>query len=300
MANFQDFRERWFKPYLLILHEKQSYKEAWQMTVTRWGVASTVVTLILLIGGITYAVIGWTPLKERVIPGYVSEDSRQSAILAEIKADSALLELNVQEQYLSALRTLLRGEIVPDDITTEALDSASLANSEGELEAWGITEEELALRERVEEEDQFSLRRAQSGSRSSKSIPFLPLQGEISSKYDPSIGHFGVDFVAPIGSIIHAVDDGVITLASYTSDGGYVVSIQHFGSRQSIYKHNQSLLVEVGDRIQAGDPIAILGGTGTHSTGPHSHFEWWVEGQPLDPVLWLPAYAPAAKAEGED
>jgi len=270
------------------------------MTITRGGVASTAVALVLVIAGITFGLIGWTPLKERVIPGYVSEDSRQRAILAEVKADSALHALRVQEQYLTALQTLLKGEVVPDDITTEALDSIALANSENELDAWGITEEELALRERVEEEDQFSLQRIQSGSSTSKSIPFPPLQGEISSKYDPGAGHFGVDFVAPVGSIIHAVDDGAITLASYTSDGGYVISVQHYGGRQSIYKHNQSLLVEVGDRIQAGDPIAILGGTGTHSTGPHSHFEWWVDGQPLDPVLWLPEYAPTTDEEGGD
>jgi murein DD-endopeptidase MepM/ murein hydrolase activator NlpD len=126
------------------------------------------------------------------------------------------------------------------------------------------------------------------------------LQGEVSSQFDPAIGHYGVDFVAPIGSVIHAVDDGAVTLASYTSDGGYVISIQHPGSRTSVYKHNKSLLVEVGDRVQVGDPIAILGGTGTHSTGPHSHFEWWVDGQPLDPVEWLPEYVQNATEGTEE
>ena len=148
------------------------------------------------------------------------------------------------------------------------------------------------MRERVEDEDRFALQRAQSSDRASKSIPFAPLQGEISSEFDPAIGHYGVDFVAPVGSVIHAVDDGTVMLASYTSDGGYVVNIQHPGNRISVYKHNQSLLVEAGDRVQAGDPIAVLGGTGTHSTGPHSHFEWWVDGTALDPVQWLPEYAP--------
>jgi lipoprotein NlpD len=166
-----------------------------------------------------------------------------------------------------------------------------MADTEEGLNDWGLTEEDMALRERVEDEDRFALQRAQSNERASKSIPFAPLQGEISSEFDPAIGHFGVDFVAPVGSVIHAVDDGTVMLASYTSDGGYVVNIQHPGNRISVYKHNQSLLVEAGDRVQAGDPIAVLGGTGTHSTGPHSHFEWWVDGTALDPVRWLPEYA---------
>lgn len=300
MSKFQDFRRRWFKPYRLVLHEEQSYLERWQITINRWGFAMTLATLIILVSGATYAIVGWTPLRELVIPGYASEDSRQRAIQSELRADSAIRALEIQEKYLAALSTILRGEVPMDNLTEAALDSTALANSAEELDDWGLTDEDLELRARVEDEDRFALQRAQSGERTTKGIPFPPLQGEVSSKFDPAIGHYGVDFVAPIGSVIHAVDDGAVTLASYTSDGGYVISIQHPGSRTSVYKHNKSLLVEVGDRVQVGDPIAILGGTGTHSTGPHSHFEWWVDGQPLDPVEWLPEYVQNATEGTEE
>lgn len=300
MSKFQDFRRRWFKPYRLVLHEEQSYLERWQITINRLGFATTLASLLLFISAATYALVGWTPLRELVIPGYASESSRQRAIQAELRADSAIQALEVQEKYLAALSTILRGEVPVDNITEAALDSAALANSAEELDDWGLTDEDLELRARVEDEDRFALQRAQSGERSTKGIPFPPLQGEVSSKFDPAIGHYGVDFVAPIGSVIHAVDDGAVTLASYTSDGGYVISIQHPGSRTSVYKHNKSLLVEVGDRVQVGDPIAILGGTGTHSTGPHSHFEWWVDGQPLDPVEWLPEYVQSTEEGTEN
>jgi len=299
MSKFQDFRRRWFKPYRLVLHEEQSYLERWQITINRLGFATTLASLTLCISAATYALVGLTPLRELVIPGYASESSRQRAIQAELRADSAIQALEVQEKYLAALSTILRGEVPIDNITEAALDSAALANSAEELDDWGLTDEDLELRARVEDEDRFALQRGQPGERLTKGIPFPPLQGEVSSKFDPAIGHYGVDFVAPIGSVIHAVDDGAVTLASYTSDGGYVISIQHPGSRTSVYKHNKSLLVEVGDRVQVGDPIAILGGTGTHSTGPHSHFEWWVDGQPLDPVEWLPEYVQST-AEGTE
>ena len=292
MAQLNDFRERWFKRYRLVLHEEQSYKERWQMTVNRWGLAATSGALLVTIAGLTYLIVAWTPLREYIVPGYVSEASRMRAIDAELRADSAIHALAVQERYMNDLRTVLTGQVVVDDVEPAVLDSAAMADTEEGLNDWGLTEEDLALRERVEDEDRFALQRAQSNERASKSIPFAPLQGEISSEFDPAIGHFGVDFVAPIGSVIHAVDDGTVMLASYTSDGGYVVNIQHPGNRISVYKHNQSLLVEAGDRVQAGDPIAVLGGTGTHSTGPHSHFEWWVDGTALDPVQWLPEYAP--------
>ena len=189
------------------------------------GLAATTGALVLVVIALTYVIVAWTPLREYIVPGYVSEASRMRAIDAELRADSALNALVVQERYFNDLRTVLTGQVVVDDIEPAVLDSAAMADTEEGLNEWGLTDEDLALRERVEDEDRFALQRAQSNERASKSIPFAPLQGEISSEFDPAIGHFGVDFVAPIGSVIHAVDDGTVMLASYTSDGGYVVSI---------------------------------------------------------------------------
>ncbi len=292
MAQPNNFRKRWLQRYRLVLHEEQSYRERWQITGARWGLTAASGGFLLSLIGLTYFVIAWTPLREYVVPGYVSETSRMRAIETELRADSALAALAVQDRYLSDLRKVLSGQEVVNDLEPAILDSSALSETEKGLNEWGLTDEDLALRERLEDEDRFALQRAQSVEQVSKSIPFAPIQGEISSEFNPGIGHFGVDFVAPLGSIIHAVDAGTVILASYTSDGGYVVNIQHLGNRISVYKHNQSLLVEVGDRVQAGDAIAVLGGTGTLSTGPHSHFEWWVGGTALNPVQWLPDYAP--------
>ena len=222
-----------------------------------------------------------TPLRQYIVPGYVGEASRLRAIDAELRADGAFT-LAVQERYMNDLRTVLTGKVVVDEVEPTVLDSAAaMADTEEGLNDWGLTEEDLALRERVEDEDRFALQRAQYNEPGFKEHSIRAV-AEISSEFDLTIGHFGVDFVTHIGSVIHAVDDGTRDVASYTSDGGYVVNIQHPGNRISIYKHNQSLLVEAGDRVQVGDPIAVLGGTGTHSTGPHSHFEWWVDGTALD------------------
>ena len=285
MAKKTTFWKRWSKPYRLTILEEQSFKERWEISISRFGVALTVGTLVLVVSATVYALVAWTPLKELVVPGYASENSRLRAIQAEMTADSAMKQLAIQGEYLRTLSVLLQGEVAERSV--EAPEE-SVTDGGQPLADWGLTQEELDLRSRVEEEDRFALQRGQMNETTLRNIPFAPIQGSISSKFNPAIGHFGVDFVAPEGSVIHAVDDGIVVIASYTSDGGYVISVQHPSNRTSVYKHNKSLLVEVGDRVQAGDPIAILGGTGAHSTGPHSHFEWWVDGQPLDPTQWLP------------
>ena len=285
MAKKTTFWKRWSKPYRLTILEELSFKERWEISISRFGVALTVGTLVLVVSATVYALVAWTPLKELVVPGYASENSRLRAIQAEMTADSAMKQLAIQGEYLQTLSVLLQGEVAERSV--EAPEE-SVTDGGQPLADWGLTQEELDLRSRVEEEDRFALQRGQMNETTLRNIPFAPIQGSISSKFNPAIGHFGVDFVAPEGSVIHAVDDGIVVIASYTSDGGYVISVQHPSNRTSVYKHNKSLLVEVGDRVQAGDPIAILGGTGAHSTGPHSHFEWWVDGQPLDPTQWLP------------
>jgi murein DD-endopeptidase MepM/ murein hydrolase activator NlpD len=55
----------------------------------------------------------------------------------------------------------------------------------------------------------------------------------------------------------------------------------------SIYKHNSKLLKKSGDKVTAGTAIALLGGTGTLSSGSHLHFELWHKGVPIDPEKYI-------------
>ena len=149
------------------------------------------------------------------------------------------------------------------------------------------SEEDLELRERVEGEDRFALRRSGPDVAMAIGFDFQPVRGGISDGFDLSHGHFGVDLEAAEGVLVHAVDDGTVLISDYTVEHGYVMAIQHRNNRISVYKHNASLLKEVGELVQMGDVIASVGNSGTQTTGPHLHFEWWVSGQPIDPAPWL-------------
>ncbi|MEM1002180.1 MAG: M23 family metallopeptidase [Bacteroidota bacterium] len=72
-------------------------------------------------------------------------------------------------------------------------------------------------------------------------------------------------------------------MASWTQDSGYVMAIQHRGNIISVYKHNAELLKEVGNFVNAGEIISIIGNTGDLTDGPHLHFELWYNGTSVDP-----------------
>jgi len=87
--------------------------------------------------------------------------------------------------------------------------------------------------------------------------------------------------------VVAAVLDGTVINAGWSDDGGFTIMIQHEDNLISIYKHNQTLLKRTGDRVTAGTPVALVGNTGSLSTGDHLHFELWYRGEAVDPSRYI-------------
>ena len=115
----------------------------------------------------------------------------------------------------------------------------------------------------------------------------LPTEGYMTRGFEPEHNHFGLDIAGKTGNLIVAAADGNIVFSGWTYDDGYIVIISHAGGFMSFYKHNQSLLKSSGSFVRRGEPIAILGNSGTTSSGPHLHFEIWRDGVPVDPSIYL-------------
>lgn len=116
---------------------------------------------------------------------------------------------------------------------------------------------------------------------------FFPLDGTITRRFDPSVGHYGYDIAAAEGTYIRAFADGVVIFESFTVNYGYVISVQHPEGYLAIYKHCKNLLKRKGDFVKKGDIIGRVGSYGLISSGPHLHFELWRDGVALDPSLYF-------------
>lgn len=100
--------------------------------------------------------------------------------------------------------------------------------------------------------------------------------------------HTGIDFGAPCGTPVYAPAAGTVFSAGWGNDGGgNHVKISHGvvqgNSLTTIFYHNTSVVVSAGQQVSQGQLIAYSGTTG-NSTGCHSHFETWVNGQAVDPM----------------
>ncbi len=99
--------------------------------------------------------------------------------------------------------------------------------------------------------------------------------------------HAGVDLANAIGTPILAVADGEVIDAGPASGFGMWVRLKHADGTVTVYGHIDSATVSVGQHVLAGDEIAKMGNRG-FSTGPHCHFEVWLNGKDkVDPLPWL-------------
>ena len=95
--------------------------------------------------------------------------------------------------------------------------------------------------------------------------------------------HTGLDFAAPRGTRVNAVDEGKVVFSGWAGAYGKAVIIKHKGGKRSLYAHMSKRKVGKGRHVQAGQKIGRVGGTG-NVTGPHLHFEVRTKnGKKVDP-----------------
>ncbi len=108
-----------------------------------------------------------------------------------------------------------------------------------------------------------------------------PVVGALTQPLTPS--HTGIDIAAPLGALIEASDDGIVTAVGWVNVGGHRVCVGHANGVETCEYHTAAALVRVGDRVVRGQPIALVGLTGV-TTGPHVHWEAKIGTRVLDPL----------------
>lgn len=257
--------------------EKLSFRLSRLNVYTVFGVGS-----LFLIALVT-VLIAFTPLRE-FIPGYTDVNLRKTGIENTIKIDSLENILRQKEQYLQNINKIIQGEplVYNDTVVIDSnLNYKNIVNEK-------IPEDSL-LRVMIETEEKYNLFKTAGRTPSSISslIFFNPIKGIVTEQFNAKKQHFGIDLVAPKNEVIKATLDGTVIFAEWTSETGYVIQLQHANNLISIYKHNSVLHKKQGDKVKAGDVIAIVGNTGELSSGPHLHFELWYNGIPLNPQEYM-------------
>jgi murein DD-endopeptidase MepM/ murein hydrolase activator NlpD len=280
--------EKMRSKYRLVFITDDTLEERFTFRLSRLNVFVALGTLTIVLIFLTTFLIAFTPLRE-YIPGYANVGLTKKIYYLQAKTDSIERELAMKDRFLQNINDVISGKDLSDQTpmvkdTLKRYDNIRLKKSL----------EDSLLRLEIESQSSYNLNRLDAretpGPRKSQLgglLFFSPLKGVVTNEFDISKKHYGVDIVSKQNEAVKAVLDGTVILTNWTLETGYVVTLQHAGSVLSVYKHNSAILKKSGDRVRAGEPIAIVGETGELSTGPHLHFELWNDGSPVNPKDYI-------------
>ena len=238
------------------------------------------ITLILIFS-ISFF-LSTTILSKWFDPRYVERKANEELIMLSNSIDSLIYESQIKDQYIENIMIILSGR-KNDEIET--------VRNRSDFKIKELTNEYSPIDSffRKEFENNSTYFDLINSSNINQDILLIsPVSsGIISSPYNPTNNHFGVDYVCNDEEPIKAVFGGTVLTSSWTKDSGYVISIIHPNNLISVYKHNSKVFVESGQSVNSGDVISIIGDTGELSSGPHLHFELWLDGKSINPSEFI-------------
>lgn len=300
-ALFRKFLEHLHFKFRLVIMDHETLEERFSVRLTRFNVFVIGATSSVVIVLLTTFIIAYTPLRE-YIPGYATVDVQRKIYDLRMKSDSLENVFRQNNLYIYNMKRILDGkeivEVIPNDSVIKeqiALADSLLDDAEGQP-----TAKDISFRKEVESQmkyfgttktaDQPATPVVVSKSNSDvlKNIfMYSPVRGYVSNLFNPITQHRGIDIVAAPGQPICSVLDGTVVFSDWVVTTGYTIVIQHRNNILSVYKHNSTLLKKAGNVVKAGESIAIIGNSGSLTTGTHLHFELWNNGVAVDPKKYI-------------
>ena len=273
---------KWVRNRLqIIFRNKRDFKDISFFEFTNLSLSLYLLFFLALIFSISFF-LSTTILSQWFDPRFVEKKANEELIRLSNSIDSLIYESQIKDQYIENIMIILSGG------ENEFLEKKS---EENKLELQDLTNDYSAVDSffRQEFESNLSFSEIIRSTDSDQNLLLMsPVSsGVVSSFYDPSKSHFGIDITCKEEEPIKSVLDGTVLMSSWTKDSGYVISIIHPNNLISVYKHNSKVFVEPGQIVKTGDVISIIGNTGELSTGPHLHFELWLNGKSINPSEFI-------------
>ena len=273
----------------VVILDEGSFEEKRNFTTSKFSILVLFLFSLIVFSILFFLLISYSSIKT-FVPGYPSASAQKELVDKNIELDQKLNELivktNKEERYINNIQKILNGDTPIDRESSAKVFKSQSIDAKNE-----VSNSEKTIREKVDKREKYDIDVIPGGALTKDVLPelllFPPIIGELTNKMNISSGHFGVDIIAPKNEAVVAILKGTIVYQNWSPTDGHVVHVQHKNNLLSIYKHSSEVLKKIGDYVDAGEPISIVGNSGEHSTGPHLHFELWHNGYPMDPEKFI-------------
>lgn len=274
--------ERLTTKYQLVIRNEENLAEKSNFAFTYAKLLVISITVFIVIFSLSM-LLSKTVLAKWFDPKFAQMEANKKLYELAVKVDSLAIEVDNKDRFIMNFQRILSG-----DTSSGFVDPVEVLGGQNKpIESIGdmkLAPSDSQFRKEFEQSDMSLITLASSKYRElQETFFFSPITGFISDHYDIKKSHYGIDIVAKTNEPVKAIADGTVIMSSWTQDSGYVLALQHRGNLISVYKHNAELLKKVGNFVNAGDIISIVGNSGEMTDGPHLHFELWYNGNSLNP-----------------
>ncbi len=275
--------------YRLIIMNNDTFEEKGSYKLTLLNVYIFVSTIFVVVFIMIFLLVAYTPLR-KYIPGYAGGNMDKEVYELNRELAAIEKEFEAHRAYSENFRKLLVGDVKTEEDVDQEIEPAAVDS----FQTTEPSEDEQSLRKEIELMEIGNIvKSGRATNLNAKDIPLdqlifmTPVTGEISAGFMPTQKHYGVDILAPRNTPVKVAMDGYVFMADFTVETGNTIGVQHANNVITFYKHNSAMLKTVGAKVKAGEAIAIIGNTGTLTSGPHLHFELWHRGKPIDPTQYI-------------
>ena len=276
---------------VIVIHETDTARPVQEHFVRPRSVLLLAITTFIITVLSVALTFMFTPAS-LLVPGYATADMLEQARQNATEVELLKKNLAVQDDYVRQLKMLFTGMV-------DTIGQATPAQNENTTRVeYNTIENSLSSDWEDHRTPAIPLEFFSSNKNSGNNafpvvkdylsgvrFPVLaPVRGIQTQGFNARTGHYGIDIAVDEGTMVRSVGEGYVIFADWTHEGGYVIAIQHARGYISVFKHNQRLLKQVGDRVQEREPVAMSGNSGEITSGPHLHFELWLNGLAQNPV----------------
>lgn len=278
--------EKLKKKFRLSISNESTLESIFSLRVSRLDGILMTASVIIVLFFIFFILLRYTPMSS-FLPKYMEPKFKERLLSDAYRVDSMAEVIDKQTNYISVIKDIVSGDLKLEKTNDKdrIIPIDTLANQH--LELMKATEAEKEFREDYEKREKGNLSTLAPQSTKSELLFYQPIKGRIFSRYDPRQKKYGMEFVVEDRQAILSVLDGTVIFASYTSEFQYVIHVQHVNDFVSVYKNNSELLKKQGDRVKAGEVIAINSQSTKTKEQRVLAFELWQKGFALNPEDYI-------------
>ncbi len=284
--NLRPYIQRLKKKFRLTIFNESTLENFFSLRASLMDGLFMVASAFILFFFFSWFLLVHTPLRA-FLPQDLDPGMRKALVQQAIRVDSLSNALEQQAEYLMVVKAVMADQLPIDSIRADKGKILMDSTARTKLKLLTASNREMNFREDFEETEKYNLSILGSEKEKKEVLYHSPLKGRIVSHFNAKLKHPGIRIETSGIQSALAVLPGTVLFAGYTSDYEYVLQIQHANNVVSVYKFNTELLKKQGDKVRAGESVAIVGSNPARSGVAFMEFELWQSGISLNPEEYI-------------